>query len=146
MDFTKQRQSQWKPLEDRTYRYKKSAIDFFCPLCRTQRTISMGHKLTALNYIQIFLLTCVITALSYPWGGFRGLVTFFIIWPAFEMTRRSLFKREVPCPHCGFDASWYKRDVKIARQKVADFWEPGETDVAHVQTQGEAQEMSADAS
>jgi hypothetical protein len=40
----------------------------------------------------------------------------------FEGIRRMLFSRQVPCPHCGFDASWYKRDVKVARRLVGEFW------------------------
>ena len=30
--------------------------------------------------------------------------------------------KQISCPHCGFDATWYKRDVKVARQLVKDFW------------------------
>ena len=33
---------------------------------------------------------------------------------------------ELPCPHCGFDATWYKRDVKVARRQVLDFWNRSE--------------------
>lgn len=117
------RNKNWNPLEQRTFRYKKSAMNFFCPLCRTERSISIHHKLTPLNYVQMVLLTGATTALAFPWGGFKTLAIFFPIWMAFEMTRRYLFSREVPCPHCGFDASWYKRDVKVARQRVAEFWE-----------------------
>jgi hypothetical protein len=47
---------------------------------------------------------------------------FFPLWMGFEWVRRALFSRGIPCPHCGFDASWYKRDVKVARRLVSDFW------------------------
>lgn len=117
------RDKDWNPLERRTYRYKKPAMQFFCPLCRTERSITIHHKLTPLNYAQMVLLTGIITALAFPLGGFKTLAVFFPLWMAFEMTRRHLFSREVPCPHCGFDASWYKRDVKVARKRVAEFWE-----------------------
>lgn len=32
------------------------------------------------------------------------------------------YRKEIPCPHCGFDASWYKKDVKVARRLVAAYW------------------------
>lgn len=129
MDF-KGRKKYWNPLEKRTYRYKKPAIQFFCPLCRTERSITIHHKLTSLNYAQIFLITGVVTAVSFPYGGFKSLAVFFPLWMGFEMIRRHLFSREVPCPHCGFDASWYKRDVKVARKRVAEFWRQNETKIA----------------
>ena len=37
-----------------------------------------------------------------------------------------MLKSEIPCPYCGFDASWYKKDVKIARKKVQEFWKKKE--------------------
>lgn len=124
------RSNNWNPLETRTYRFKNPAMHFFCPLCRTERAITTHHRLTALNYVQIVLITGGITALAFPWGGFKTTALFFPIWMAFEMTRRFLFSKEVPCPHCGFDASWYKRDVKVARKKVAEFWENQNLNVA----------------
>ena len=36
------------------------------------------------------------------------------------------YRKEIPCPHCGFDASWYKKDVKIARRLVKEFWDKQE--------------------
>lgn len=122
MNLESGRFKNWQPLENRPYRYKKAAMHFFCPLCRTERVITNGHRLSAMNYIQIVLVTGFITALSFPWAGLKGLFAFFPVWLGFEMVRRALFSREVPCPHCGFDASWYKRDVKVARQRVAEFW------------------------
>ncbi len=122
-DFTNKRQQKWKPLEGRTYRYKSSAMDFFCPLCRTQRNFSISFRLSTMNYIQMFIITALFTGTTFSWWGFRGVFIIFLLWPAFEFTRRALYKREIPCPHCGFDASWYKKDVKVARKLVSDFWE-----------------------
>ena len=122
MDFSSRRIKNWQPLEDRTFRYKKAAMHFFCPLCRTERVIATGHRLTPLNYAQITLLTGLMTALTFPWIGYKGLYAFFPVWLGFEAVRRVLFSKEVPCPHCGFDASWYKRDVKVARKRVEEFW------------------------
>jgi hypothetical protein len=60
--------------------------------------------------------------------SFRAGFVFFIYWFGFEATVRLLFKKDLPCPHCGFDASWYKRDVRVTRQKVEEFWQAKQVD------------------
>lgn len=59
----------------------------------------------------------------FPIMGTTGFSVFFLIWGLFELVIRSDFKKQIPCPHCGFDASDYKRDVKVAREKVKQFWD-----------------------
>ena len=115
--------NKWQGLEERTYRFKKVDLEFFCPLCSSKRAITTGHRLTILNYGQIALVTGLFTALLWPWAGLRGFLCFFPFLMVFEGARRMLFSRGVPCPHCGFDAAWYKRDVKVARRLVDEFWE-----------------------
>lgn len=58
----------------------------------------------------------------YPVVGVEAFVVYFAVWGSFELAIRSDYKKQVACGHCGFDATWYKRDVKVARQKVAEFW------------------------
>jgi hypothetical protein len=53
-----------------------------------------------------------------------------MVWGAMEFSLRLLFKKEIPCPHCGFDATWYKKDMKVARQKVKEFWDKKRPDTA----------------
>ena len=118
-----------RPLTSRTYRYKKSTMDFFCPLCRTERSFTTSFRLTLMNFIQMSLITIVLTAILFPWLGLKGGFLFFAVWAAFDFGSRVNFRKEIPCPHCGFDASWYKRDVKVARKLVHQFWdseEPGQ--------------------
>ncbi len=110
------------PLEVRTYKFKKAHIEFFCPLCRTQRAVVTNPHLSARNYLQIAMLTLVTTASTFPWIGLAGVFSFFLYWAGFEAFLRLTFKKEIPCPHCGFDAAWYKRDVRIAKSKVKEFW------------------------
>jgi hypothetical protein len=62
------------------------------------------------------------TALCYPLMSFRGIFSFFVYLAAFELIRRVNYRKELPCPHCGFDASWYRKDVKVARRLVASYW------------------------
>lgn len=111
-----------KPLVKRTYKYKNPSQAFFCPLCRTERGISISPRVTKKNYIQIFLTSIMVGALLFPLMGFNSFFIFFVIWAVFELAIRTDFKKQVPCPHCGFDATWYKKDVRVARQVVKDFW------------------------
>lgn len=112
-----------KQIDRRIYRYKQNVHTFFCPLCSTERAYKTKPSLNLLNHSQIALLTLVSTAVSYEWIGLRGLFLYFAYWAIFEMSVRVIFRKDVPCPHCGFDASWYKRDVKVARRLVKEFWD-----------------------
>lgn len=111
------------PLEHRTYKFKKAHIEFFCPLCRTQRAVVTNPHLEPKNYLQMLMLTIVTTAILYPFMNMAGIFSFFLYWAGFEATLRLTFKKEIPCPHCGFDAAWYKKDVRIAKSKVKEFWQ-----------------------
>ena len=111
-----------KPLVSRVYKYKNQASTFFCPLCRSERGISISPKLTKKNYLQILLTSVVLGSLLYPLVGAKCFSVFFLSWGIFELAVRSDYKKQIACPHCGFDAAWYKRDVKVARQIVKDFW------------------------
>ncbi len=106
----------------RSYKYKKGQLNFFCPLCSCSRSIVHNHKMSRSHHVQIFILTTFMTLIFYQWAGLKTLFLYFFFWAAFEFVRRSLFKKELPCPHCGFDASWYKKDVKVAKAKVKEFW------------------------
>ena len=111
-----------KPLVSRVYKYKNQASTFFCPLCRSERGISISPKLSKKNYLQILLTSVVLGSLLYPLVGAKCFSVFFLSWGIFELAVRSDYKKQIACPHCGFDAAWYKRDVKVARQIVKDFW------------------------
>lgn len=111
-----------KALENRTYKYKNPTMKFFCPLCRSERAMTVKARLSKRNYFQILLTGLVSSMALYPVLGVRSFISVFFIWAVFELAVRSDFKKQVPCPHCGFDATWYKKDVKVARQKVKEFW------------------------
>ena len=116
-----------KPLETRVYKYKNKSRNFFCPLCRTERNVNASPRLTTKNHIQITLTSIVVGSILFPFFGVEGFLIFFVIWGGFELAIRSDFKKQMPCPHCGFDATLYKRDVRVARQKVAEFWAQKQT-------------------
>jgi len=111
------------PLIERVYKLKNPRMEFFCPLCRTKRGFSCSPRLSKKNYLQVFFLSLILTLALYPFLGVRAGVVLFLVWGAMEFSLRVLFKKEIPCPHCGFDATWYKKDVRVARQKVKEFWE-----------------------
>lgn len=110
------------PVEPKVYRYKNKNRNFFCPLCRTERNVTTSPRLTKKNYLQIVLTSIIIGTLIFPVFGVESAAIFFVVWGAFELAIRSDYKKQIPCPHCGFDATSYKRDVKVARQEVAQFW------------------------
>lgn len=116
--------SQSKPtkFDFRPYKFKNAHLEFFCPLCRVERAVVTSPHLNSKNFLQIFLLTGAITACTYSIWELRGIFSFFAIWAGFEAVLRVNFRKAIPCPHCGFDASWYKKDVKVAQSKVQDFW------------------------
>lgn len=116
-----------KPLVDRVYKYKNKDRNFFCPLCRTERNVTASPKLTKKNIVQISLTSIIFAAALFPVIGVESFIVFFVVWGVFELAIRSDYKKQVPCPHCGFDATWYKKDVKVARQKVAEFWSQKQT-------------------
>ena len=110
------------PLVSRVYKYKNQASTFFCPLCRSERGISISPRLTKKNYVQILLTSIVVGSFLFPFIGVKCFFIFFVNLAIFELAVRTDYKKQIACPHCGFDATWYKRDVKVARQIVKDFW------------------------
>lgn len=100
---------------------KQVRQECFCALCRTPRKLRYSRKMKPRQVGQILVLTLGITAVLAPWLDWKGFVSLPIVWAVFEMVRQSLYRKELTCPSCGFDPSWYKKDVKIARQKVQEF-------------------------
>ncbi len=112
-----------KPLESRVYKLREPAMTFLCPLCATERAFSTRPRLNRLHFLQITFLTAITTILFYSLTGIKILPVFFLYWTVFEIAIRIRFKSEIPCPHCGFDATWYKKDVRVARKKIKEFWD-----------------------
>lgn len=100
---------------------KSERRECFCALCRTPRTLRYERRMKARHFGQIMVLTLSVGAAAYPWMQWKGFMSLPIIWAIFESVRSSLYRKELTCPYCGFDPSWYKKDVKIARAKVEEF-------------------------
>lgn len=95
--------------------------DCFCVLCSSRRTLRYSRFLSFRHFGQILVLGLVVTAVSYPWFALKGAFSLPIIWALFESIHKSLYRKDLKCPVCGFDPTWYKKDVKLARQKVEEF-------------------------
>ncbi len=93
----------------------------FCALCRSPRKLKYNRHLSRLNYLQILFISFVLILLSYSWIGEKGLLYIPIVWAIFEMTHKLLYRKDIKCPYCGFDPTWYRRDVRLARKKVQEF-------------------------
>jgi hypothetical protein len=100
---------------------KKTSKDCFCALCRSPRKLRYSRYLSSANYAQIFILTLVVAAISFPWLDWKGALSLPIVWGIFESFHKSLYRKDLKCPFCGFDPKWYRKDVKLARLKVEEF-------------------------
>ena len=76
-----------------------------------------------MQYAQILAITLFVGLISFPIFGWKSVFFIFLVWPIFEGVLKTMRRMETPCPHCGFDATWYKRDVRVAKKKVEDFWQ-----------------------
>ena len=109
-------------LETRPFKFKKPLLKFICPLCCSKRELTQTYKLSSRHYVQLFFLTLITLLIFYPILKWRGIFTFFFYWPLFEYVRRAVYRNDIPCPYCGFDAILYKKDVKQALHSIKRFW------------------------
>jgi hypothetical protein len=105
----------------RFVRKKNPVRHFFCALCRAPRDMRYGRHLSQHHYVQIAVFTAFTTWALFPWLEWKSLGVVFIYWGALEIIRKSLYRKELKCPYCGFDATWYRRDVRVARKQVEEF-------------------------
>jgi len=105
----------------RFFKVKSPRKNIFCALCRAPRTLNKARHLNINNYLQMVVLTAFATWALFPLLAFKTLGAFFIIWAGFEFTRKTQYRKELKCPYCGFDATWYRKDVRIARKQVEEF-------------------------
>ena len=106
----------------RFYKFKKVEKKFLCALCSAPREMRYSKHLKSANYLQIILISIALSWIFFPIIGAEAVFAVFLIWPVFEVTNKILYRKEIPCSYCGFDATWYRRDVKVANQKVKEFW------------------------
>jgi hypothetical protein len=100
---------------------KNEKTECFCALCRSPRVIRYSRRLMVRHYFQILTLGFVFTAATYNSFGLHGVYALPLIWIIFESTHKALYRKDLRCPFCGFDPTWYKKDVKLARLRVEEF-------------------------
>lgn len=104
------------------FKVKNPNKSFLCALCSAPRQMKYNRNLSFKNYLQITTLAVGLVYFLFPVFGFKSIYLMFVIWFIAEVANKILYRNELPCPYCGFDATWYRRDVKVARKKVEDFW------------------------
>lgn len=108
--------------KNRFVKIKNPKKEFLCALCSAPRQMRYSKNLSRKNYLQIVVTSVLLSWLLFSFVGPKALFSIFFVWTAFEVTNKFLYRKEIPCPYCGFDATWYKRDIKLARKKVEEFW------------------------
>ena len=109
-------------LTGKFYKVKNPSKNFLCALCSAPRSMKYNKNIKVQNYLQILLISVSLTWLLYPVIGEKSLISVFMVWMSFELINKMLYRKDIPCPYCGFDATWYRRDVKIAHKKVQEYW------------------------
>ena len=113
----------------RVFRVKKAVLRFFCPLCGAQRGLRYG-RLRLPHYLRILVISMILAVVLWPFCGAKSLSLGLLVWAGYEFALGVLGRQEVPCPHCGLDAIWYRRDVNTARKMVQGFWAKSSLPVA----------------
>lgn len=106
----------------RFYKVKNPTKEFLCALCSAPRSMKYNRSLNHKQYLQIVLISVTVSWLFFPVVGAESIFAIFLVWPVFELINKALYRKEIPCPYCGFDATWYRRDVKKANELVKKFW------------------------
>lgn len=96
---------------------------YFCPMCRTSRSLPASPKSgTFKQFVQIGLTTLVLTLALWPWMGPKGLVFFVPIWAIFETFHRIWARAMVRCKVCGFDPYLYVVSRERAMAEFDEHW------------------------
>lgn len=104
------------------FKVKNSKKEFLCALCKSPRQLRYTKNLSKLVYVRLFLLSSFLVWTLFPYIAEKSILLVLPIWPIAEFANKMLYRKEIPCSYCGFDATWYRRDVKVAKRKVDDFW------------------------
>mgnify|MGYP000150273209 CR=1 FL=1 len=134
------------------YKVKNPKKKFLCALCSAPREMRYSKNLSFKNYLQIIVLSLFLAWCFSPLMGEKSLYLFFIVWLSVELANKLLYRKEIPCPYCGFDATWYRRDVKVANKMVKNFWknqnrssqvnEDNESEMVSLESAKEQEKMS----
>lgn len=113
----------------RFYKVKNPKKKFICALCTAPRQLKYTKNLSGINYLQIILVSIALSWIMFPLMGVKSLCLIFPVWMLVEIGNKLLYRKNIPCPYCGFDATWYRRDVKVANKMVKDFWQKNHPEI-----------------
>ena len=104
------------------FKVKNSKKEFICALCKAPRQMRYSKNLSKMTYFRLFLFSSFLVWTLSPILGIKAILAVLPLWPIVEFMNKILYRKEIPCSYCGFDATWYRRDVKIAKKKIENFW------------------------
>jgi hypothetical protein len=104
------------------FKVKNSKKEFLCALCKSPRQMRYSKNLSKMVYLRLLLLSSFLIWALHPAMGVKAILIVLPLWPIVEFANKILYRKEIPCSYCGFDATWYRRDVKVAKRKVDAFW------------------------
>jgi hypothetical protein len=127
----------------RFYKVKNPRKSFLCALCSAPRSMQYSKNLSGIKYLQIIVMSVSTGWLLFPLMGVKAVLLAFPIWMLVEVANKLLYRKEVACPYCGFDATWYRRDVKVANKIVKEFWKQNYPGLAEDKNEVEESEEKA---
>jgi hypothetical protein len=95
---------------------------FFCPLCSAPRKVSGARRPHFKHFFQISLTAVMIMMATWPWFGWKGVVSVVPLWILFEVVFRTRFRARVHCEKCGFDPFLFVTDEALARNEIENHW------------------------
>ncbi|MEK7690943.1 MAG: hypothetical protein AAB425_07970, partial [Bdellovibrionota bacterium] len=101
---------------------QKKVWKYYCPLCRNERRARSKPTPSPRQIFQVFLTAVFFMICTWPWFGWRGIISFVPFFAAFEIYHRTRVRMQMTCPDCGFDPYLYLTDVPRARKEVESHW------------------------
>ncbi len=74
------------------------------------------------HLLQVATTAVFLTAVTWNWLEWKGLVSFAPMWIAFEVIYRLRARGLLACPHCGFDPYLQLTDARKAREEIEAHW------------------------
>ncbi|MGE0616378.1 MAG: hypothetical protein AB7P04_12130 [Bacteriovoracia bacterium] len=102
---------------------RRKGWTFYCPQCSGVRKVPLGPRPEAgINAFRIALTAGVFTVATWPWFGWKGMISLVPFWAIFETYYRLRLRTSLACPNCGFDPYLFLVDAKKARTEMVSFW------------------------
>lgn len=84
--------------------------------------MSIFPKPQTRHFVQIALLSLVVTIAAWKWLEWKGVVSFVPLWMLFEISHRLRARAQLACTQCGFDPYLFLIDSDRAKTAIREFW------------------------